>query len=288
VTDRVQNFAPDQLQSRPRRWLLIAVACAVIAAVQVMLNEQYRAKSSAYNAAIERLTAVDRAAWRHVKVVLGQLESGDPSRGVSLSEAQLALNNGKPFERAHTRNSPFIYVDPTTGGRALLDFHGERWAGASGVIGPFWNDPRLPPRPNYNRGLHGIVMIGRRLAYIAGYVVWLILLILFLGTTPGAWRYARIGMAMTLVEVALVSTFLAMLGPRYWKAWSDVFQDDAPGLGLIATAVSVVLLLLTVWRARTAAARSGPPRCGKCGYDLTGNESGVCPECGTGVMLRPA
>ena len=23
--------------------------------------------------------------------------------------------------------------------------------------------------------------------------------------------------------------------------------------------------------------------CHSCGYDLTGNESGICPECGTGV-----
>jgi len=28
--------------------------------------------------------------------------------------------------------------------------------------------------------------------------------------------------------------------------------------------------------------------CTKCGYDLTGNESGRCPECGTGVPVRPA
>ena len=30
---------------------------------------------------------------------------------------------------------------------------------------------------------------------------------------------------------------------------------------------------------------SGIPICMKCGYDLTGNESGVCPECG--VEARP-
>jgi hypothetical protein len=27
--------------------------------------------------------------------------------------------------------------------------------------------------------------------------------------------------------------------------------------------------------------------CPKCGYDLTGNESGRCPECGTGVPTQP-
>lgn len=28
--------------------------------------------------------------------------------------------------------------------------------------------------------------------------------------------------------------------------------------------------------------------CGECGYDLTGNSSGVCPECGTPTRARPA
>ena len=27
----------------------------------------------------------------------------------------------------------------------------------------------------------------------------------------------------------------------------------------------------------------GPNRCGKCGYNLTGNASGSCPECGTAI-----
>ena len=34
---------------------------------------------------------------------------------------------------------------------------------------------------------------------------------------------------------------------------------------------------------RKARDEDGVPRCSRCGYDLTGNESGVCPECGTEV-----
>jgi hypothetical protein len=33
--------------------------------------------------------------------------------------------------------------------------------------------------------------------------------------------------------------------------------------------------------AHRRARRPLPGTCGKCGYDLTGNTSGVCPECGT-------
>jgi hypothetical protein len=28
-------------------------------------------------------------------------------------------------------------------------------------------------------------------------------------------------------------------------------------------------------------------RCARCGYDLTGNASGVCPECGAAIERRP-
>lgn len=38
-------------------------------------------------------------------------------------------------------------------------------------------------------------------------------------------------------------------------------------------------LLFTIWMWRTS--RVLPGKCWKCRYDLTGNESGVCPECGT-------
>jgi len=31
-----------------------------------------------------------------------------------------------------------------------------------------------------------------------------------------------------------------------------------------------------------------PPTCSRCGYDLTGNTSGICPECGTAVKATAA
>ena len=37
-----------------------------------------------------------------------------------------------------------------------------------------------------------------------------------------------------------------------------------------------------------AAERAGQGRCPHCGYDLTGNVSGVCPECGTRFSVIPS
>ena len=39
-----------------------------------------------------------------------------------------------------------------------------------------------------------------------------------------------------------------------------------------------VAFLISGWLSRK---RCSDSRCQECGYDLTGNESGVCPECGT-------
>jgi predicted Zn-ribbon and HTH transcriptional regulator len=37
---------------------------------------------------------------------------------------------------------------------------------------------------------------------------------------------------------------------------------------------------------RERAAQSEPGQCRNCGYNLTGNVSGICPECGTAVAAR--
>ena len=51
----------------------------------------------------------------------------------------------------------------------------------------------------------------------------------------------------------------------------------------------IVGLLIGLFRWRTGcrrAARPSFPECAKCGYNLTGNESGTCPECGNPCDLQ--
>jgi hypothetical protein len=52
----------------------------------------------------------------------------------------------------------------------------------------------------------------------------------------------------------------------------------------LITAVPASRLCVHAWRRRRKARRG---LCARCGYDLTGNVSGVCPECGT-AAARPA
>jgi hypothetical protein len=70
-----------------------------------------------------------------------------------------------------------------------------------------------------------------------------------------------------------------------FKSWQQLFLDAtdfATGVGadrLISISHSSDHSdgVVTVWYWGT------PERCYKCAYDLTGNESGKCPECGTAV-----
>lgn len=49
---------------------------------------------------------------------------------------------------------------------------------------------------------------------------------------------------------------------------------------------ALLFLALTIYLVRRLRPRFPAGCCAKCGYDLTGNVSGVCPECGTSVARR--
>lgn len=56
---------------------------------------------------------------------------------------------------------------------------------------------------------------------------------------------------------------------------------------LIAVGVPVVwFVVYSLWLAHSLDDAYGPGQCQQCGYDLTGNLSGVCPECGSAVLAR--
>jgi uncharacterized paraquat-inducible protein A len=83
-----------------------------------------------------------------------------------------------------------------------------------------------------------------------------------------------------LLFISSTATLLAMIGPQYWRAWSSFFHEDFTGWGFVQIALS----LLALGVSRFIQLRNdGIPRCRQCRYILTGNTSGICPECGTPV-----
>ncbi len=63
--------------------------------------------------------------------------------------------------------------------------------------------------------------------------------------------------------------------PKGWDAWFGWTRSW--GVPLWLPLLALVLPTAVLWHCDR---RSPKGHCQSCGYDLTGNESGVCPECG--------
>jgi hypothetical protein len=66
-----------------------------------------------------------------------------------------------------------------------------------------------------------------------------------------------------------------VLNPVPWLSSGSGILASIP---LTAVLLVHVALMGVLWRSRK---RRAPGHCKECGYDLTGNASGRCPECGT-------
>jgi hypothetical protein len=68
--------------------------------------------------------------------------------------------------------------------------------------------------------------------------------------------------------------------------WFPYYTHDGPLGGLFIVPLWVPLIPLVAWTVWTwrRIRRHGPGTCHACGYDLTGNRSGRCPECGADVV----
>jgi hypothetical protein len=92
-------------------------------------------------------------------------------------------------------------------------------------------------------------------------------------TLPFARRWRR-QVAQVMLACVLVVGVGWAAEPRRDFSFAALLKPVPAVLGL-GTLASLCALLPPVRRASTDA-----PRCDACGYDLTGNVSGVCPECG--------
>lgn len=69
-----------------------------------------------------------------------------------------------------------------------------------------------------------------------------------------------------------------------WFPWFPKFSTFTPvTMILIPLWIPLLLGLIPSFVAWRSSRRTPPHCCQQCGYNLTGNESGVCPECGTEI-----
>ncbi len=114
-------------------------------------------------------------------------------------------------------------------------------------------------------------------------------------------RPARESKAWPLVVIPLVAAFWLVASDGFdvyrdytersaqshpsTSFWIDVgipIAGAALPLGLWAVIAGLLAMQANSWRLPIT-----PGRCPTCDYDLTGNQSGVCPECGSRAMLDP-
>jgi ribosomal protein S27AE len=66
------------------------------------------------------------------------------------------------------------------------------------------------------------------------------------------------------------------------------FLTTSSGWGLLVPMWFIAIasaILPVLWLHRRRKRKLIGVHCGRCGYDLTGNTNGVCPECGTAVVM---
>ena len=94
----------------------------------------------------------------------------------------------------------------------------------------------------------------------------------------GDSRYGRKWWDVSSREIGLTM-------PTYWI---DEFPSESPGRECMVSipmwllfSIAAALAAWMFWRDRK---RFGPGHCQRCDYDLTGNVSGICPECGKRIQ----
>ncbi len=119
----------------------------------------------------------------------------------------------------------------------------------------------------------GYFVIGIRRGPLWGMGFWLLIAMLFLAVD-------LLLLYLMLTDGADRSTFLGDLAQDLEPVYFSLGMYYGPGIGL-------VMLLIGLWpRFRSPA--HDPVLCQYCGHNLTGNVSGICPECGKPVQSPPS
>lgn len=87
-----------------------------------------------------------------------------------------------------------------------------------------------------------------------------------------------------VTRVPMVDSSKMADGREHFMHLGTVWSVDVPFVAMgLFLALLPGLWLAVAWRRRMVVSRN---RCTKCSYNLTGNTSGVCPECGSAIGVK--
>jgi hypothetical protein len=257
-------------------WGAGAVALAILIGIKLKQNiERGRAPGLQQQAYLLREQASD-ALYRKLQYAL--------KAGMTRAEVEAVANGGKPiwthpflaedadFGKREWLETGFIR-DSATGGEVQISFtrNGDGWRG----YGPTVRNP--PQEPQFT----GAWVLGEeirgRTEELAPLVWWLLLIAWpFVGRRikPALMAQLIFGVGFVWLASSYLEPYYFMPGNRplgWWFSWALV----APIIGAIAWINASLISCILKPR--------DPNVCPHCTYNLTGNISGVCPECGTKI-----
>jgi hypothetical protein len=259
-------------------WTIFVLACLALSAGRVAFDRYWQKELTLISSALYRAQIATRITRNHVRSKLSDLV-GEP---VAVVERELGLPAGALLAGSREGRQvvridevpPLTYQDGVvrdadlTGWKISLIFYDGKFR--NGTMSPPANFGVGPPRGWVLRLILNWTATG--IVFVAPFV-WLGGLLaarLERSRRPGASR-TRFG------EVALGA---AILWTATLAATPDAFTrrpiQFAVGIGALGI---LVALRVTLKFARADHVRQSN-HCGGCNYDLTGNVSGVCPECG--------
>jgi hypothetical protein len=254
-------------RGRVRFWVVVLLLLLLLGGAQVYFSRRTDADLVASNAAWVRETALAQHAGAHIAKQRADARQRKHEE-LYRRDAEEMLNDGKPLPPGDLVN----VIDKQTGMPVQLWFAGDddRWLGVNLVS---------PPTPSFQWGAPMIaVTCVREFLCFGGYALWGVLWIIHLIVWRREPRAQGIRRRIDLLMLATLSTLLITLRHGGYR-----LVDDGPGeVGLIMIAASAGLLRSALRTEKAAAAHL----CEQCRYDLTGNVSGVCPECGSEIPIE--
>jgi hypothetical protein len=110
-------------------------------------------------------------------------------------------------------------------------------------------------------------------------------------TSGGRGRYGVGGEILKVVLLGAIACGLGIVLTIWLSGWISDYWMPPSGHECVAALLLIVVSLFGFWYCTTKRVRPILEEerrrlrgtCGVCGYNLTGNVSGTCPECGTPV-----
>jgi hypothetical protein len=234
---------------------------------------EYRRQSALTTAALQTVYRLFRA-------------NRTPGFRLTADDLSQQLSGGIPLLAVDDSGTIRRWKDPTSG--LVVQFHFD----ARGQWLDYGIDPgraSLPNPPPDTPAQSVLASVVKALSWVLSLWVWMplwLLALIAMGIARPEKRAVRIEMFLAAAIGCAVGRYL----DPAWPFQKDVMSPPERLIGAIAImtggSISAILLAAKIaeWRARPR-----EPRCRGCGYNLTGNLSGVCPECGKPVeMLVPA